>query len=107
MQEAPAPSARDLYLREDFVRKVNLAANFYILLICLRIFNGTERIVRTFAVTMSPRVPSPRVTPCQQPVRKDQRNAETIDLQLSDIIELAPARHSARPRIPLASSSRL
>ena len=44
------------------------------------------RIVRTLAVTSSPRAPSPRVAPrISTPVDVGQRDAQAVDLQLGDV----------------------
>ena len=48
--------------------------------------SGIARIVRTFAVTSSPRTPSPRVAPrTSRPVFVRQRDAQTVDFHFGDV----------------------
>ena len=51
-----------------------------------RSVSGIARIVRTFAVTSSPRTPSPRVAPrTRRPVVVGQGDAQPVDLHLGDV----------------------
>ena len=65
--------------------------------------SGIARIVRTLAVTSSPRAPSPRVAPrTSRPSLVGQRDAEAVDLQLGDVGD----RRRRRGRRPCARARR-